>query len=543
MPKQERPDTHSDIDEVSVHLKPILGVRPGTYLTMLYGLVLLIVVFFLLFSPGLRHRGSYLTASTFPDHATVKVDGVYAGSTPCTIFLKKGDRTLDISKPFYSAVSLRQTVRGRVFGTLFVKDRTSISRTLAIADLSGLLQWALSDFQKNPQIPQIVSNASYAAFGSGEQQQFYDFISNSLLFVTDESQLRELLLAAARISTHGTALTAGSFISLLQHSIQIAQKYDNFPAWLLLALSRTNQAKLMATPWVQSYMTSYKNAIAKYYQPGGSIAGAGGNVTIAGMAFRSIPSGDLVMGKDDNLESLGKSIDRLLPHPIHIDSFYLGTMEVTNARFQSFVNENPDWAPSSRTALMAKGLVTDAYLSDWKDDRMPSGSENLPVTSLSWHAAAAFCAWLTRSVQAALPGYIARLPMEAEWEWAARGGLRGMPYPLGGKPGGAVFYQKGISKPFAAGTSEPNGYGLSDMLGNVWEWCVDPFSFNTGVLSSLNPRTNALLERSLPGAPDRAVRGGSWADQSGADKVYTRGSQPSEWCTPYLGFRVALARQ
>ncbi len=146
-------------------------------------------------------------------------------------------------------------------------------------------------------------------------------------------------------------------------------------------------------------------------------------------------------------------------------------------------------------------------------------------------------------VQAALPGYMARLPYESEWEWAARGGLRGMPYPLGGKPGGAVFFTQGIMGPSAAGTSEPNGYGLRDMLGNVWEWCADPFTINANLLSSLDPRKAAALERALPDAPDRAVRGGSWADQPGTDKVYTRGAQPADWCTPYLGFRVALARQ
>ena len=70
-----------------------------------------------------------------------------------------------------------------------------------------------------------------------------------------------------------------------------------------------------------------------------------------------------------------------------------------------------------------------------------------------------------------------------------------------------------------------------------------PYLPNASLLSSLDPKNSAALEKSLPDAPDRAVRGGSWADQPGADKVYTRGAQPAEWCTPYLGFRVALARQ
>ena len=118
-----------------------------------------------------------------------------------------------------------------------------------------------------------------------------------------------------------------------------------------------------------------------------------------------------------------------------------------------------------------------------------------------------------------------------------------MPYPLGGKPGTAVFFRKGITGPSRVGASDPNGYGLRDMLGNVWEWCADPFSITAELLSSFDPVKSEDLERSFADAPDRVVRGGSWASQQGVDKVYTRGSQPSQWCTPYLGFRVAIARK
>jgi formylglycine-generating enzyme required for sulfatase activity len=311
----------------------------------------------------------------------------------------------------------------------------------------------------------------------------------------------------------------------------------------MLAISRAHQTKLAPSPWIQQYVVEYREAISRYYQAGSAVSlGSGGSAVVAGMTFRAIPSGDLVMGKDDNLDSLGKSIDRLLAHPVRIEAFYLGTTEVTNGAFQAFISENQDWSPASKAELIQKGLVTDAYLSDWKSGAPPAGASNLPVTSVSWHSADAYCQWLSRKVQSALPCYAARLPSEAEWEWAARGGIRGMPYPLGGKPGGTVFFTAGITGPSPAGTSEPNGFGLRDMLGNVWEWCADPFLLNAAVLSSLDPRVSAALEKALPDAPDRSVRGGSWADQPGTDKVYTRGSQPAEWCTPYLGFRVALAR-
>jgi formylglycine-generating enzyme required for sulfatase activity len=545
MPKQDRTDTHSDVEDMSVHLKPILGVRPGTYLTALYGVILLLLIFFFLFFPGIKNRGAYLVVTTFPEHAVVSVDGQYAGSTPCTIFLKHGARTVELAKPFYSAVSVQQNVGGRVFGTLFVRDKTPLTRTLVLADLSGLLKATLLDFQKNPEIPSLVSDAALASSGGNGQDQLFTFLSDAMGTVTSEAQLRELVSAAGRVAARGTFLTPSSFVMMLQHAAQITQKYDNFPSWLLLSLSKPNANKLAATPWAQQYLAGYSDALSRYYQPGGSLpsSASGGSVSVGGVTLRAIPSGDLVMGKDDNLSALGKSVDRFLPHPVHVDAFYLGATEVTNGQFQAFVSENPEWAPSNRDALIAKGLVTDTYLAQWGTGSSPASAYNLPVSSVSWNAAVAYTGWLSRRVQTSLPGYIARLPLESEWEWAARGGLRGMPYPLGGKPGNAVFFQKGITGPSPAGASEPNAYGLRDMLGNVWEWCADPFTLNANLLSSLDPRKSLQLERSLPDSPDRVVRGGGWGNQPGTDKVYSRGYQPIDWCTPYLGFRVTVARQ
>jgi formylglycine-generating enzyme required for sulfatase activity len=117
-----------------------------------------------------------------------------------------------------------------------------------------------------------------------------------------------------------------------------------------------------------------------------------------------------------------------------------------------------------------------------------------------------------------------------------------MPYPLGEKPGASVFFTKGATGPARAGSSEPNGYGLRDMVGNVWEWCSDSFAPAAYLLTSLDPMENAKLAGALPPSVDHVVRGGSWNNARDQVKVFTRGSQPADWCTPYLGFRVALAR-
>ena len=137
---------------------------------------------------------------------------------------------------------------------------------------------------------------------------------------------------------------------------------------------------------------------------------------------------------------------------------------------RAFVAANPDWAPANKQALIDKGLVTDTYLDAWKDGRPPANGDNLPVTSVSWYAAQAYCAWFTKQVQTVLPGYTAGLPSESEWEWAARGIARHA-LPVGRHAWRSGAFPQRHYRAITRGASEPNGYGLRDMLGNVWEWC------------------------------------------------------------------------
>jgi formylglycine-generating enzyme required for sulfatase activity len=245
------------------------------------------------------------------------------------------------------------------------------------------------------------------------------------------------------------------------------------------------------------------------------------------------------MGRDDVESALGKSIDQFLAHPVDVGRFHLAETEVTNQQFQRFVDTVPEWKPSNRDTLVSTGLATDAYLASWVDDRHPDGAALLPVTGVSWHAASAFCAWLQADLARARPGAVVRLPTEAEWEWAARGGLRGKPWPTGTEPGRSVFFGAGIEGPAPAGTSQPNGYGLRDMAGNVWEWCADSHAPAAYLLSSLDGAEGRRLAAALPETSEKVVRGGAWNNEKESLRVYSRGSQPANWCTPYLGFRPA----
>jgi len=145
-----------------------------------------------------------------------------------------------------------------------------------------------------------------------------------------------------------------------------------------------------------------------------------------------------------------------------------------------------------------------------------AGRESNPVGEVSWYGAAAYCSWAGRE-----------LPTEAQWEYAARGGLIGATYPWGdedpsctlGAQNGAQYDPCSPDDTIPVGSFAPNGYGLFDMAGNVSEWAADwygPYS-GAGVENPAGPASG----------DDRALRGGAWDSDEDNLRVSYRG-----WCDP-----------
>ncbi|MCE9620576.1 MAG: formylglycine-generating enzyme family protein [Planctomycetes bacterium] len=307
-----------------------------------------------------------------------------------------------------------------------------------------------------------------------------------------------------------------------------------------------------------------------------------------------IPGGEFSMGSDAKSESVcclpGTTLDSLPVHRVYADAFWMDATEVTNEQFEQFVKatgyvtvaeqkptkeEFPTAPPENLVAGSTvftptpKPVPLNDYFQWWSyvpgaDWRHPTGAnsdikgrEKYPVVQVAYEDAEAYAKWAGK-----------RLPTEAEWEFAARGGAAGKLYAWGDelKPGGkfvANIYQgtfpvkdgdtgedgfKGIAP---VGQYPPNAYGLFDVAGNVWEWCSDWYRADTYARLKLaggvprNPRgPETPYDPAEPGEKKRVHRGGSFlcTDQYCTRyMVGTRGKGEVRTASNHVGFRCVKA--
>ena len=249
-----------------------------------------------------------------------------------------------------------------------------------------------------------------------------------------------------------------------------------------------------------------------------------------------IPAGEFEMG---DVFSEGDNDERPV-HTVYLDAFYIDECEVTNAQYATFLNEYGKNADSAGHELLD---VDDAHclIEQVGNTYRPKvGYEDHPVVEVSWYGAAAYAQF-----------YGKRLPTEAEWEKAARGGLVGKRYPWGNDITHDDANHAGTDgKDTWDGTSPvgsfpPNGYGLCDMAGNVWEWCAD--EYDSGYYR-MSPRSNPKGPGTVIifGNDDftnvntlRVSRGGSWYYNPFYLRVANRDSAKPTNTNNINGFRCA----
>jgi sulfatase modifying factor 1 len=235
-----------------------------------------------------------------------------------------------------------------------------------------------------------------------------------------------------------------------------------------------------------------------------------------------IDGGDFMMGSETGQP------DEKPVHSVRVNPFYIGRTEVTLAQWQRFIDD------TGYVTLAEKGhggLVRTKKGLEYKRDANWKNSysiqtDNHPVVLVDWHDADAFCKWLSNKT-----GLSYRLPTEAEWEFACRGGTTGDYYADLDSIAWYEYNSNGSSHP--VGEKQPNAYGLYDMLGNVWEWCRDRYDkdfYSSG--PAIDPKG--------PGAGKQRInRGGSWCSKPHRVRVSFRKHNPPGFRFYRLGFRVA----
>jgi formylglycine-generating enzyme required for sulfatase activity len=203
-------------------------------------------------------------------------------------------------------------------------------------------------------------------------------------------------------------------------------------------------------------------------------------------------------------------------HTVTLPPFSIDRTEVTNAEFKAFVDRHPEWMPGRVPAERQNG----DYLKHWTGGTFPSGAADVAVTYITWWAAKAYCESSGN-----------RLPTEAEWEFAARGGLAEAEFPWGDEPPDpkrANWYGTGLGAPTQVGRYLPNPYGLYDMAGNVWEFVEEPWSDDY----STPPASPMPQDRHV-------IRGGSFGGGPINLRIRYRDSHPAGGAGPHVGFRCA----
>lgn len=313
------------------------------------------------------------------------------------------------------------------------------------------------------------------------------------------------------------------------------------------------------------------------------------NNPIANMVL--IPGGSFEMG-GDNYQA---SPDEYPKHRVTIDSFYMDKTEVTNEEFNRFIEatgylttaeRTPDWEELKKQlpagtlkphdSLLQPASLVFQYLkhsnyqtnfthwwkwtnqANWRQPQGPGssivGKENHPVVQVSYEDALAYCKWAGK-----------RLPTEAEWEYAARGGKINAIYPWGnesvneGQPKCNFFQgefpikneiidQWEFTAPVASFPA--NGYGLYDMSGNVWEWCHDWYDatyYKNLASNTKNPQgPTKSYDPEEPLAQKRVTRGGSFLCNDtycSGYRVARRMKSSYDTSLQHLGFRCVVSKK
>lgn len=241
----------------------------------------------------------------------------------------------------------------------------------------------------------------------------------------------------------------------------------------------------------------------------------------------AIPEGYVfVEGGDFDMGSSSGADDENPVHLVTLGNYFISGKEINNTEYCKFLNAI-NLTADGRSGDMEFISMTNAHILITHDGLQflpKSGFEDYPAVGVSWYGAKAYTNWIG-----------GHLPTEAEWEFAARGGLQSGHFVYAGsdEPGGVAWYaDNSMNQLHPGGGKAPNELGMYDMTGNVWEWCEDWYSESYyGGSAIKNPQGPSS-------GTQKVLRGGSWQDAS--KSTTSRNSETPDTSGEDIGFRVVI---
>ena len=469
------------IEVTPVILKPILGLNPPVYLTIIYSIVIILIVFFIGFLPGIIKSGKRVTFDSPVSYSSVVVDGSYVGTTPTTVFLPSGEHqvtysfrdiaqensTIDVAHPLFLTwlVPRKQEVKS----SYYLDDNSFQSYISAFQD-EIISYSAVVEYNDVTHYPPLFQSAieTFLSTKHADVSPIETFLMDSSLFITSTEMLDDFTKALSLLQNAGYEVP-----SLQSVSQKIALLFDN-----------QNHVSEKILPSTGTYKTA--QSILKYHE-----------YYIDGIKYEKSST---IIGKQGSLSYPGVET---LQKEVTLDSFNLSLREISEFQYAQFIEENPYWAKSNTNMLIEDGLVDESYLQGiYPTTKVLSKT---PIRNISYYAAISYTQWLSNK-----SGKLVRLPSSDELEFAISNSTEN--------------YQKSLFNI----SNDTNPVAL---LGGVWEITGDEFIPLQRYLDR-NVTDKNLID-------DIIIKGGSYLnDASHVDKT-SIGVLKKNQCSDTTGFRIA----
>lgn len=474
-----------------VRLKPFLGMPPGVYLTILYALGIMIILFLIGFLPGIIKSGKRVTFVSPVEPAAVYVDGRYAGSAPVTVFIEPGTHEVVYAFEDAASATIDVEISHPVFFTWLFPRRQTVASGNFIDDIPAfskyldsmgaqIVRWsAITDYDEQYHYPPLFTQVARTAFASDLSEVpslIAKFMKGGFRHISGPSLLADAT-EAVRILADGGTIDSSTRADLERHLASVESLFNPGASAETVGLAP------------QTFTGTVRSATLD--DPNGALPSILGFSYVGG----SVVVGEPVAATYPDVTRMGILRE--------VGPFAISALEISEYQWAVFMEANPYWAKANIDRLIADGMVDSSYLAGL----YPSSAvlSTRPIHNISWYAADAFTRWLSD-----ISGKRVSLPSEAQWELAA-----------------SSVSHKGYQ---TQSVSLAESSGPSGMLGGYWEFTSDPF---------------IPLDRYLGitggwecEATDIVVKGGSYLNDPDRINRATVGVLGRDECSETAGFRI-----